>query len=56
MNDLIDQGKREKQIWTKKKYIVFTDIMSRPEMEKTVHLRLANLKEDNKDKKKEKPS
>ena len=49
MNDLIGKGEGGKQIWTKKEYAVFTDIMSRPETERTVYLRLANSEKDNED-------
>ena len=49
MNDFVGKGKGGKQIWTKKEYAVFTGIMNRPETEKTVQLRLANLEEDNED-------
>ena len=63
MNDLIGKGEGGKQIWTKKEYAVFTGIMSRPETERTVYLRLANSEEnnedeeeDNEDEEEEKPS
>ena len=63
MNDFVGKGKGGKRIWTKKEYAVFTDIISRPETERIVYLRLANSKEDNEDeeknnedKKEEKPS
>lgn len=39
-------------IWTKKKYVVFTSIISKPNVKKIVYLRLANLEKDNEDKKK----
>lgn len=47
MNDLVGKDEREKEIWIKKKYAMLKSIISRLEMEKMVHLRLANLKEDN---------
>ena len=47
MNDLVGKSEGGKRIWTKKKYVVFTGIMSRPETEKIVYLRLANSEEDN---------
>lgn len=49
MNDLVGKGEGGKRIWTKKEYAVFTGIMSRPETERTVYLRLANSEEDNED-------
>lgn len=54
MNDLVGKGKERKQILTKKKYAVFTDIMSKPKSKKIVYLKLANSEEKNKDEKKEK--
>lgn len=36
MNDLVKKNKGRKQIEIKKKYTLFTEIMNRPEMEKTV--------------------
>ena len=53
MNDLVDKGKKKKQIWTKKKYAIFISIMSRPKTEKIVYLRLVNLEQNNNNKKKE---
>ena len=50
MNDFVGKSEGEKQIWTKKKYAVFTGIISRPGTERTVYLRLANSEEDNDDK------
>ena len=52
INDLIGKGIRKKQIWIKKEYTLFTDIMSRPETEKIVYLKIVNLEKNNKDKKK----
>ena len=49
MNDLIGKSKDGKQIWTKKKYVVFIGIISRPETKRIVYLRLANLEKDNED-------
>ncbi len=56
MNDLVGKSEEEKQIWTKKEYAVFTCIISRPEKERTVYLRLANSEEDNEDEEEEKAS
>ena len=56
MNDLVGKGKGEKQIWTKKEYAMFKDIMSRQETVKTVYLRLANSEEDNEDEEEENSS
>lgn len=63
MNDLVSKGKGKKQIWTKKQYIIFTNIISRPKTKRTVFLRLTNLEknnddeeEENKDEEKKKPS
>ncbi len=47
MNDLVGEGVGGKRIWTKKEYAVFTSIMSKPELERRVYLRLANSEEDN---------
>ena len=55
-NNLVGKSKREEQIWTKKEYALFTDIISRPEIKRTVYLRLANSKKDNKDKEEENSS
>ena len=49
MNDLVGKGEGGKQIWTKKEYALFTCIMSRPETERTIYLRLANSEDDNED-------
>ena len=51
MNDLVGKSEGGKQIWTKKEYAIFIGIMSRPETERMVYLRLANSEEDNEDKK-----
>lgn len=54
INNFFGKDKRKKQIWIKKKYALFTDIIRRTEIKRIVYLRLANLDEKNKDKKEEK--
>ena len=54
INNFVDKGQKEKQIWTKKEYAVFIGIISRPKIEKTVYLRLSDSEKDNK-KKEENP-
>ena len=55
MNNLASKSKEEKQIWINKDYTMFTDIISRLKMGKTVYLRLVNSKKNNKDKEEENP-
>ena len=49
MNNFIGKRKKRKKIWTKKKYAIYTSIISRLETEKIVYIRLINLEQDNED-------
>lgn len=53
MKDLVPKRTKGLRIWTKKEYTIFTSIISKLDVKKTVYLRLANSKEDNKVKKKD---
>lgn len=50
MNDLVGESIGGRRIWSKKEYAVFTGIMSKPEAERTVYLRIAHSEEDDEDK------
>lgn len=51
MKNLVDKGIGELRISTKNEYTIFTDIISKPDVKKTIHLRLANSKKNYKGKK-----
>lgn len=42
MSNIVDKDEERKLILTKKEYIMFTGIISRPKTKKTVFLRLTN--------------
>lgn len=56
MSDFVSKSKGKKRIRNKKKYAVFTNILSKPETEKTVHMRLTNSEKKNEEEEKEKAS
>ena len=47
MKKLVYKRTRRLRIWTEKEYAVFTDIISKPDAQRIIYLKLANLKEDN---------
>lgn len=52
IKDFIYKKIRRLHIWTKNEYIIFTDIINKPNIKKIIYLRLANLEKDNANKKK----
>lgn len=52
IKNLIYKRTKELSIQIKRKYALFTDIISKPDAKKTVYLRLSDLNKDNENEKK----
>lgn len=50
MKNLVYKMIKRLRIWTNKKYAVFIGIISKPDIKRTLYLRLANSEKKNKDK------